>query len=176
MTKIVNTADPSIITEDWDHYVKLKTSINDTRANAWTPLAEAMYTALSYYGQNKVPRLDPRLTDFKLPTEGTAADPWTDPVQYWCQDNHVLIITEGASTMTSIRWLLILPNSMARVAKMLKASVQDGLNGSPFLDNMTYFGQNATVAGGYRRGLPIFTQRSLPPTNRHLNRRMPSSP
>jgi len=84
-------------TEDvWDHYNNLAASINGTRATAWTPLAEAMFTAIGYYTQNE---------DFCLekdPVTGvcesfniSATD---DPIQYWCQSNHVLIITEGAST------------------------------------------------------------------------------
>ena len=148
MSKILDPIDPSIITEDWQHYVKLTTSINDTRANAWTPLAEAMYTALSYYGQNKVPRIDPLdLTDYKLPNEDTVDDPWTDPVQYWCQDNHVLIITEGASTADVNATVAAFANQHGESGETNEGVCANGLNGSPFLDNMTYFGQNATVEG-----------------------------
>ncbi len=35
------------------------------------------------------------LADFTTADEDAA---WPDPVKYWCQDNHILIITEGAST------------------------------------------------------------------------------
>ena len=55
--------------ENWDHYKDLTVAINDIQANSWTPLAEAMYNALGYYGQNKIPRLDETETDFKTESE-----------------------------------------------------------------------------------------------------------
>ena len=134
--------------ENWDHYTEVVASINATRAISWTPLAEAIYTALGYYGQNKVPRIDPLdLTDYKLPNEDTAADPWTDPVQYWCQDNHVLIITEGASTADVNAIVATFAKAHGESSESTEAVCTGGLEGSPYLDNLTYFGQNATVEG-----------------------------
>jgi type IV pilus assembly protein PilY1 len=79
----------------WDHYKDLVTSINGTRATAWTPLAEAMFTAVGYYTQNDKFCLEKddqgECTSFNISEDD-------DPIQYWCQSNHVLIITEGAST------------------------------------------------------------------------------
>ena len=81
-------------TDNWTHYKGLVSSINDTRATAWTPLAEAMFTAVGYYTQNEKFCLE------KNPTTGECEsfDSNADPIQYWCQSNHVLMITEGAST------------------------------------------------------------------------------
>lgn len=74
------------------HVDDLAEAINGIRGTSWTPLAEAVYSALGYYTQNP---------KFCLNQEnGQCADFSTakDPVQYWCQDNHILLITEGEST------------------------------------------------------------------------------
>jgi type IV pilus assembly protein PilY1 len=132
-------------TENWDHYTKVIASINDARANAWTPLAEAVYSALSYYGQNKLPRLDD--ADYKLPSEDTDEDPWPDPVQYWCQDNHVLVITEGSSTKDVHEDVKAFAELHDDGDGAVESMCTDGLNGSTYLDNITWFGRNATVDG-----------------------------
>lgn len=144
--------------EHWEHYVDLVAAINDIRATSWTPLAEAMYTALSYYGQNKVPRLDAGIPPFKLPDEGTTDDPWPDPVQYWCQDNHVLLITEGASTADINPTVVTFAKSHGESGETGENVCNDGLDASPYLDNLTYFGQNATVEGTAANSSNLYTQ------------------
>lgn len=92
------------------HVDDLAGAINSIRATSWTPLAEALYGALGYYTQNQVFCLDKDsdgncLEDdkFCLDYDSStgkciAANPIEDPVQAWCQDNHILLITEGEST------------------------------------------------------------------------------
>jgi type IV pilus assembly protein PilY1 len=92
------------------HVDDLAGAINSIRATSWTPLAEALYSALGYYTQNQVFCLDKDsdgncLEDdkFCLAYDSStgkciAANPIEDPVQAWCQDNHILLITEGEST------------------------------------------------------------------------------
>lgn len=60
---------------------------DDITATAWTPFAEAFYDATGYFAN----RTDMRLnrTDF---------DPSKPPSQYRCQQNHVLLISDGQST------------------------------------------------------------------------------
>ena len=154
-----------IVKENWEHYKKLVAAINNARGTAWTPLAEAMYTALSYYSQNKVPRLDaatPPL-DFNLPGEGTSDDPWPDPVQYWCQDNHVLVITEGASTADINPTVAAFAQAHGESSEVAEDVCKVGdkpspLHASPYLDNLTYFGQNATVEGAAANSSTLYTQ------------------
>ncbi|MCK5193580.1 MAG: hypothetical protein KAQ71_07205, partial [Desulfobulbaceae bacterium] len=78
--------------DDVTHVDDLTVAVNAVEATAWTPLAEAVYNAIGYYGQNTSYRL--HADDFVTEAEGGAAD----PVQFWCQENNILIITEGAST------------------------------------------------------------------------------
>uniref|UniRef100_UPI0040569013 hypothetical protein n=1 Tax=Candidatus Electrothrix sp. TaxID=2170559 RepID=UPI0040569013 len=87
------------------HVDDLAQAINDIRATSWTPLGEAMYGALGYYTQNEEFCLNfdnnGKCLDWCLETDssGNCTDPADDdPVQYWCQDNHILLITEGEST------------------------------------------------------------------------------
>uniref|UniRef100_UPI004056B925 hypothetical protein n=1 Tax=Candidatus Electrothrix sp. TaxID=2170559 RepID=UPI004056B925 len=99
---LVALKDGELVTESNDstyasgkrrHVDDLAQAINDIRATSWTPLGEAMYGALGYYTQNE---------EFCLNVDGNGKClDWStddDPVQYWCQDNHILLITEGEST------------------------------------------------------------------------------
>jgi type IV pilus assembly protein PilY1 len=111
---LVPLKDGELVTEENDstyasgkrrHVDDLAQAINDIRATSWTPLAEAMYGALGYYTQNDefCLNFDANGTclDWCLETndQGICTDPADDdPVQYWCQDNHILLITEGEST------------------------------------------------------------------------------
>ncbi|MCI5181143.1 MAG: hypothetical protein D3921_01180 [Candidatus Electrothrix sp. AW1] len=111
---LVELKDGELVTEENDstyasgkrrHVDDLAQAINDIRATSWTPLAEAMYGALGYYTQNNEFCLNfdanNKCLDWCLETDSSGnctdlAD--DDPVQYWCQDNHILLITEGEST------------------------------------------------------------------------------
>jgi type IV pilus assembly protein PilY1 len=138
-------ADDSDDLEVWNHYVSLVTSINETKATSWTPLAEAIYSAIGYYGQNTAFRID--ADDFSTEGENVA---WPDPVKYWCQDNHILIITEGASTADTNNAVtsFVTKNGDPDTTDPATDGVcTDGLDGSTYLDDLTYFGQNATVTG-----------------------------
>jgi type IV pilus assembly protein PilY1 len=81
-----------------DHSSGLIRSLDDVRAQTWTPFAEGFYTSIAYYNQNtntgdatKPHRLN--TTDFST---GIATAP--NPVLNTCQRNHILLITDGMST------------------------------------------------------------------------------
>jgi len=126
------------IDEGEAHTDDLVSAINDIKATCWTPLAESMYTALGYYTQNSALKLDP--DDFIMDVDHP------DPVQYWCQGNNLLIITEGASTA----------DGNATVAAFVaQANQNDGdggdsndcgsLDGTTSLDDLTYFANNGDI-------------------------------
>jgi hypothetical protein len=231
--------------EDRRHVDNLVAAINAVRATSWTPLAEAMYTAIGYYTQNQQVRLHE--TDFQtdadvfagwqsgreyapgtylmdgsflyhtvlggrslgssreddtgviwhdigeylgiwsdgavydqksivssdgklyvtysggtaiqkpespggpLYDEGVLWEPLLDPVANWCQDNHILVITEGAST-TDISGDLIdfvagshIFNTEPIADPGDTASdgqCTDGLDGSTYFDDLVYFARN----------------------------------
>lgn len=178
-------------TEDWSHYVELTKAINDTKATSWTPLSEAVFAALGYYGQNTAMRINSAEAqtacektsgdEFKVCAVGTgtydevlcdycnsfsdfytnAEDPdnWEDPVQYWCQENNILIITEGASTADTFDTTAFSGFQGDDDGTEFTDSVcPGGLEGSTYLDDLTYFGQNATVEGASPDASNLFTE------------------
>jgi type IV pilus assembly protein PilY1 len=89
----------SYIDQSAAHPTDLIAAINDIKATYWTPLAESIYNAIGYYTQNSTLRLD--AADFAM----------NDPITAWCQNNNILIITEGASTAdlnTTVSYLQII--------------------------------------------------------------------
>jgi hypothetical protein len=111
------------------HVQAVAEAINEVQADTWTPLAEAVFSAIGYYTQ----REDMRLNEGDFPV--SAAD---DPVQFSCQDNHLLVITEGASTKdiadTVADFVADLPDSGGEIGGC------NALQGSTYLDNLTGFG------------------------------------
>lgn len=198
-TEVTDIKDPAVPTDDVRHIDNLTLAINDIRATAWTPLAEALYTAIAYYGQNTTRRLnstDFLLSDEYVPyvagtvypegqiasyngklyirtgvTSGTTWTPdismwwaeWygtvvTDPVQYWCQSNNILVITEGASTadinprVAAFATSTGLEDGTVSATDEVECLAADGtsiLYGSTYLDDLTYYAQNADVSDLY---------------------------
>ena len=75
------------------HTSGLIQDIDGIFASTWTPFAEGFYNAIGYFAQRADVRLN--ATDFILEAE----DPtYRDPVQYSCQKNNVLLISDGMST------------------------------------------------------------------------------
>ena len=163
--------------EHWEHYVDLAAAINDIRATSWTPLAEAMYTALGYFGQ----RSDRRLNEGDFYTEAESVlsntannttssideeNPWPDPVQYHCQDNHVLILTEGASTADINQRMMdfvkdtVKPKAEATDPKYTVSGTvcTDGLEGSSYFADLVWFGQHATVTGNAETSSELYAK------------------
>jgi len=205
--------DASDDVEVWDHYRIVMDGINAARANAWTPLAEAEYTAIGYYGQNSAQRLSPNTEspddyDFRTQAEipvyngggnttyapgdlveypsgsgdyyqtsvgglaVSSAGPkddtnifWSqistlDPINHWCQDNHILIITEGASTADVNRQVIDFVNASSSANNnqdppqamgsdpdtATDTICTDGLEGSTYLDDLTYIARQADPA------------------------------
>jgi type IV pilus assembly protein PilY1 len=74
-------------------------SIQTTRCDTWTPLAESYYVAMQYFKQEDVESgLDYPST--AVPHSGTSDDPFYNTDQYVpCADSFVILLTDGASTM-----------------------------------------------------------------------------
>lgn len=149
-------ADPA---DDVQHVDDLAIAINNIQASAWTPLAEAIYNGLGYYGQNTTHRLN--AGDFYTQAEDAT---WLDPVQYWCQQNYILVITEGASTTDLNQQVIDLVKTTmpglipaledstlasASETQCLNADGETLLFGSTYLDDVTYYGKEAPVDSLY---------------------------
>lgn len=117
------------------HTDNLVADINAIKATSWTPIAEAMYNTIGYYSQQSSIRLN--LSDFQTTT---------DPVQYTCQKNNVLIITEGASTADvndAVKTFVEGAIGQGGDTDTTDSSADCGvLNGSTYLDDLTYIAKN----------------------------------
>ncbi len=168
--------DPTYTSGKRRHVDDLAEAINSIRASSWTPLGEALYGALGYYTQNSNFCLnfdaDGNCLDFTIDE---------DPVQYWCQDNHILVITEGESTADINNDVATFPTSssdrhflsnesgdnlMGDNDRDLQAGCNDGLYGSSFLDDMTWWGQHA---------LPLYKKRYYSDPDGNLQAKQPIS-
>jgi type IV pilus assembly protein PilY1 len=119
------------------HTDDLVSAINDIKATTWTPIAEAMYTAIGYYTQNDTLKLDP--DDFLMD------DNHTDPVQFWCQTNNILIITEGASTTDKNQELIDFIDLLTEDDGDVDLADCGSLDGSTYLDDLTYYAKYGDI-------------------------------
>lgn len=116
-------------------------AVNRVQANTWTPLGEAIYSAMRYYTQRSDMCLNKdasgKCLDYPaLPT----AD---NPVQSSCQPNHLLIITEGASTAdvnAAVSTFAANNPVTYENVSVTGTTCANGLQGSTYLDYMAAFG------------------------------------
>ncbi|RJQ71933.1 MAG: hypothetical protein C4519_19080 [Desulfobacteraceae bacterium] len=117
------------------HTTGLVTAINAIKATSWTPLAEAYYNAVGYFKQDTAMRLNAE--DFGVET---------DPIEYWCQNNHILIITEGGSTAdqhADVRLFSAIEDQNDGDSDTDGTGVDCGtLDGSTLLDDLTWYAKN----------------------------------
>lgn len=127
------------------HAEDLVDALNEVRATSWTPLSEAMYTAIGYYTQDDAMKLD--VADFTV---------GNDPVTDFCQENHILIITEGASTADINQQVIDYVDNFSidddAADTAADQTCTDGLQGSTYLDDLTYIAQHAPAADLYPLG------------------------
>ncbi|WP_420209435.1 hypothetical protein [Candidatus Electronema sp. JC] len=159
------------------HMHDLADAINSVRGTSWTPLAETLYNALGYFTQNDSFCFNfdenGKCADFPICESYNSSNRCTDaerkdPVQYWCQDNHILLITEGESTadvQADVVGFASNPSAEDKTKRFPSALEGDDLDGdgtaepdftpgtstpcgdklfrSTYLDDMTWWGQNA---------------------------------
>ncbi|CAG0953458.1 partial Type IV pilus biogenesis factor PilY1, partial [Geobacteraceae bacterium] len=120
-------------------------AIDDIRAATWTPFAEAMYNAIGYFAKDttdasgKSSRADVRLNtteDLSFPLD-------KNPVQYRCQSNNILIISDGMSTADQ-------NGNVSSLAQLYTAAGGETgtcsqYAGSKNLDNLAWLAQNRNI-------------------------------
>jgi len=128
------------------HTTDLVNAINDIKATSWTPIAEAIYSAIGYYAQRDDMVLDGTsiAASANLKISGVTAP---DPVTAYCQDNNILIITEGASTADVNPDMISFVSAAGRndgdTGDTTAATNCGALNGSTLLDDLTWFANSA---------------------------------
>ena len=121
----------SYIDQSASHTAGLVSAINAVKATSWTPLAEAMFNAIGYYTQTDTMRLNG--ADFLMDN----AHP--DPVTAWCQNNNILIITEGASTADLNSTVSSFAAGAAQHDGDSDVASCGTLDGSSLLDDLTHY-------------------------------------
>ena len=90
-----------------DHGTGLIKSIDAIPATSWTPFAEAFYNAMGYFARWNDPgyaaspapsRSDSGFNALAAPNTGTSYLATKNPSQYRCQNNNIMLITDGMST------------------------------------------------------------------------------
>jgi type IV pilus assembly protein PilY1 len=139
----------------------LVNTIDTIRADAWTPFAEAFYNILGYFAQ--IPtgtnagksRIDLRLnsinttsTVFSTSTPAAAPKDFNEslnPSEYRCQQNYVLMITDGSSTADQNSSVSSLASLYAPQAGLTAGTCSNYL-GSKNLPIMAWIGKNQNIA------------------------------
>ncbi len=79
-----------------DHSSGLVKAVDDIQGIAWTPFSEAFYNSIGYYAQDITKRINSGVSkDFETHVENPNRP---NPIEYNCQRNYVLLITDGMST------------------------------------------------------------------------------
>jgi type IV pilus assembly protein PilY1 len=138
-----------------DHSTGLIWAIDEIKARTWTPFAEGYYNAIAYFVKDATdnPLLDPTkytasAEAIKEPLVASDFDDNKNPVEYKCQANNVLIISDGSSTADQ---------HITMMSKAVQASdlYNDGDSadpatcgdyyGSSYLDDLSYYGKNRNI-------------------------------
>lgn len=123
----------SNIGQSASHTADIVSAINLIKATSWTPLAEAFYNAVGYFAQSSSLRLNS--SDFTI-------SPDCDPIKGWCQNNNILIITDGGSTADQN---LAVYNFIKTLYPNTDPSFAcDQLFGSKLLKDLTYYAKSGS--------------------------------
>ena len=118
-------------------------AVNDIKAQAWTPFAEAFYNAMGYFA--KVPATGLSRADLRLNTADFDVN--RNPSQYRCQSDNVLLISDGMSTAdrnTSV-------DDLAKLYTAAGGSTSWTVGGCPSyagsvnLDNLAWIARNRNI-------------------------------
>jgi type IV pilus assembly protein PilY1 len=142
-----------------DHADGLIHDIDEVVADAWTPFAEAYYNAVAYFVRdaNKTASGNANLEDALFDAKnGAITDPLgegfdtsthTNCIEYRCQKNNILIISDGASTADNNDIM------MSDISSLTIDSSDNGpdtatcglYTGSTYLDDLSYFTQSSNI-------------------------------
>ncbi len=123
------------IDEGTAHTTTLISEINEIKANAWTPMAEAVYTAMKYYTQDSTDLLNSAVAGYAADPDFPLTDPEIDP----CQAHNILIITEGASTADLNSTVETFAGTAGQHDTDTDPTCTSDLSASTALDDLTYY-------------------------------------
>jgi len=120
--------------------------IDKLRAATWTPFSEAFYNAIGYFAKDLTtdPSGKTSRSDLRLSSDETKSFKLTmNPVQYRCQSNNILIISDGMSTADQNSSV----NSLAQLytAAGGETGACSQYAGSKNLDNLAWLAHNRDI-------------------------------
>ncbi len=124
------------------HANTLIAAINNIKANSWTPMAEAYYTAMKYYTQSNINLLNRDLPDFILNPDFRMDAAHPDPINDPCQPNNILLITDGASTAdlaTDVQAFVTIAGQDDGDAADVAGCPDSALSASTHMDDLAYY-------------------------------------
>jgi type IV pilus assembly protein PilY1 len=138
-----------------DHDSGLINDIDTIRAITWTPFAETYYNAIAYFVKDAIdnPDLDPA----KFTPAGDAIqdplnfDDFTgnkNPIEFYCQNNNILIISDGSSTTDLDLTMQSKVNDFSHLFDDGDASDPascGNYSGSTYLDDLSYYAKNRNI-------------------------------
>jgi len=128
-----------------DHTAGMVKAIDDLKASSWTPFAESFYNAIGYFGKSsadstgKTSRTDLRINSSDFSDT-------MNPSEYRCQNNNILLISDGMSTAdrnTSADNLAKLYTAAGGSTSWTTSCPQYA--GSVNLDNLAWIGKNRNI-------------------------------
>ena len=132
-----------------DHSTGFINALDNIFASTWTPFSEGFYNAIGYFAQRTDTRIntsgDPLLRDFTTETEN--AD-YKEPIQYPCQKNNVLLITDGMSTADlnpNVTALVTTYNDGDGQINTTASATCPKYAGSRNLDDMAWLGKHRNI-------------------------------
>jgi len=147
-----------------DHGTGLIKDIGDIEAKTWTPFAEAFYNAIAYFvkdATDTTPSLNaakftPRTTaplPIKEPLSDSDSYENVNPIQFRCQQNNILFISDGTSTadqnsvmkskVTESSNVFRDPNTIAETGSA--SGVCGTFSGSPYLHDLSYYAYHRNI-------------------------------
>jgi type IV pilus assembly protein PilY1 len=137
-----------------DHNSGLISAVDDIFASTWTPFAEGFYDAIGYFAQRTDLRLNTNVliggelhSDFITETEPPVSV-YRNPVQYRCQKNNVLLITDGMSTAdlnSSVNTVVSTYNDGDGQIDTVASATCPKLAGSRNIDDLAWLAKNRDI-------------------------------
>ena len=138
-----------------DHGTGLINAIDTAPALGWTPFAETYYNAISYFVKDatattatlNAAEFTPTSAAISEPLAGTDSYTNANPIQFRCQQNNILLITDGTSTAdqnSTMKTKVTDASGYFRDPTTLTESgstsgVCGTYSGSPYLHDLSYF-------------------------------------
>lgn len=146
-----------------NHGSGLINDIGTIPAKTWTPFAEAYYNAISYFVKDAVATTATLGTKFTpatasplpiaTPLDGTDSFTNQNPIQYRCQQNNILFITDGSSTADVNSVMTAKVTDASKVFRDPATLSETGstagkcgsFSGSPYLHDLSYFAYHRNI-------------------------------